>query len=442
MNKRVYAAARQYMRYIAKCILMLGIAACSGGDGTATNASGANLSITDANSGTAIRSGASVFTLSRIAIAGMDLSDASVAFVLSQNSTLPLIPDQASPDQFWLPLVLEPTAGKLIISNPGKAPFSMPLTLLPFATSGVSGEATQVFFRSSLSTIDAAIDGLRMAARPLPEMSRALQAVRNFTQQQLTWINSTMQNGSAGISRRQNGMPVAMTKEDLKALDQMVLYSGVLAANGGTLPQVTHSAPLKQFMDTIISSAHAQTAPCLATAIDIARCLASVQTIDKSAFANSAKAIGEALGLTADNAKTVADVGSGAFRVGADDQAVALMMIGLYGAHYGNALAMIQALQTANFSTANQVLMEAALRSLSIGIINEFKLSGLDLAEGDATITQILETSAAIDSTAVENIVLQIIQISLARANSVDLCPEDFIAVPVANDDYIACVSP
>lgn len=423
-----------YIRCIATCLMVLAMAACSGG-GSSSPGAAAPSSITLAESGGTVAPGSSVFTLTQIAIAEIDPSNPSVSmdFISADNITYPLISNQASADQFWLPVVPVPTAGNLTISTSEGAPFSTPLTLLPYPASGVAGEAMQNFLQSSLFTMNSAIDSLNVAARPLPELLQASQAARNVTRQMLVWVTDTMRHGSTSMAQLKDGRSVTMTREDLKALDQMVLRAGNMrfAQTASCVPNRAQAGV----------GAPAQ----VSTPNDLAWCLAMVQTTNEATFASLAKSIGEALGVAADMALKVSAKETGAFRQDADAQAVDLFMAGLYTAHYGNGLAMILTLQTASFSAANQALIQDAIDSLFVGLINEIRLPDLDLdafKAGDATATLIRNTGAAINKAAVEDIIIDIIQIYGMRVAGFNSCPVGTIAVPDPDSIIFGCVSP
>ena len=200
MKTPLYAVISPCLRWIAVGITILILAACNGGDSSSEH-SPSTYTITDANTGVALVPDAPLFGLAKIAISDIEPSPTRVEFNTEQNSTLSLIPDLANPGEFWMPVVLVRTNGTLSISTQEGAPHTLPVTLVPFKTSGAPGTDTQAFLQSSLSTTNAAINDLRLA-KPLPDMLQALQAASDLTQVALTWVTNTKQNGGSTIARR------------------------------------------------------------------------------------------------------------------------------------------------------------------------------------------------------------------------------------------------
>jgi hypothetical protein len=417
MNTLLYTVLSPYLRCIAVGIAILILAACNGG-GSSNEQSSSTFSVTDANSGVALAPDASLFGLAKIAISEMDPSTTRVEFNTEQNSTQSLIPDLANPGKFWMPVVLVPTNGTLSISTPEGAPFTVPITLMPFKTSGVPGTDTQAFLQSSLSTTNAAINDVRLA-RPLPDLLQALQSATDLTQSALTWVTNSTQNGGSTIARRKDGRPVRLSTKDLQVLDQMVLYTDALRINGGTLPPVAHLSPWMRLIDYLIPSAFAQ-------------------TTDKAAFISAAKATGDALGLTASFGLEDTGVGTSAFYPGADVQVVSLTMRALYAAHYGNALATFQTLP--NLSFVNPVdQVQIAAGELFAGAINE--ITKLDMAEltDDAALQPVKNFTSFIDRPEVENILMDIMAIFQTRTIGMSLCPAGKVARADPEVDSVRC---
>ena len=418
MNTLLYALIGPYLRCIAIGIAVLILAACNGG-GSSSQQSASTFSISDANSGGVIAPDASLYGLTRIAISEIESSTTRVEFNTEQNSTQPLIPDFANPGKFWMPVVLVRTNGTLSISTLEGAPITLPITLMPFKTSGTPGAETQAFLQSSLSTTNAAINDLRRA-RPLPDLLQALQSASDLTQVALTWVTNSTQNGGSTIARRKDGRLVRLSTKDLQVLDQMALYTEALRINGGTLPPVAHLSPWTRLIDYLVPSAFAQ-------------------TTDKTAFISGAKATGDALGLTANFALQNPEMGTGAFYPGADVQVVSLTMRALYAAHYGNALATIQTLPNLDFvQPVDQV--QVAAGELFAGAINE--VAELDMAEltDDAALQPVKNFTGFIDRPKVENTLMDIMAIFQTRTIGISLCPAGRTAIADPEVESVSCL--
>ena len=417
MNTLLYAAIGPCLRCIAFGIAMSILAACNGG-GTSNELAPSTLSITDARSGAALAPDATLFGLSKIAIAEIEPSTARVMFNTEQNATQSLIPDAANPGEYWMPIVLARTNGTLSISTQEGAPYTFPVTLLPFNTSGAPGTDTQAFLQSSLSTTNAAINDLRLA-KPSPYLLQALQSASDLTQQALTWVESTMQGRVLTIARRKDGRPVKLSTKDLQELDQMVLYTEASRVNGGTLPPVAHLSPSMKIIDYLMPSAFAQ-------------------TTDKAGFISGARATGDALGLTRNLGRQDNAVEISAFDPGADAQVVSLTMRALYAAHYGNALATFQTLPNLSFvQPVDQVQIAAG--KLFAGAVN--RITELDLAElaDNATIQPVSNFATAIDRPEVDNILKDKMAIFQAATLGISLCPAGRIAVADPEVDSVSC---
>jgi hypothetical protein len=289
---------------------------------------------------------------------------------------------------------------------------------MPFKTSGAPGTDTQAFLQSSLSATNAAINDLRLA-KPLPDMLQALQSASDLTQQALTWVKRTTQNGGSTIARHKDGRPVRLSTKDLQVLDQMVLYTDALRVNGGTLPPVARLSPSMKLIDYLVPSAFAQ-------------------TTDNAAFINGARASGDALGLTRNLGRQDNGAGTSAFDPGADVQVVSLTMRALYAAHYGNALATFQTLPNLSFvQPVDQVQIAAG--KLFAGAIN--KITKPDVAEltDDAMLQPVNNFGSAIDRPEVENILKDTMAIFQAGTIGISLCPAGKIAVADPEVDSVRC---
>jgi hypothetical protein len=417
MKTPLYAVISPCLRWIAAGITILILAACNGGDSSSEH-SPSTFAITDANSGVALVPDSSLFGLAKIAISDIEPSTTRVEFNTEQNSTQSLIPDLANPGEFWMPVVLVRTNGTLSISTQEGAPHTLPVTLMPFKTSGAPGTDTQAFLQSSLSTTNAAINDLRLA-KPLPDLLQALQSASDLTQQALTWVKSTTQNGVLTIAWRKDGRPVRLSTKDLQVLDQMVLYTDALRVNGGTLPPVAHLSPSMRMIDYLMPSAFAQ-------------------TTDKAGFISGAKATGDALGLTRNLGRQDNGVGTSAFDPGADVQVVSLTMRALYAAHYGNALATFQSLPNLSFvQPVDQVQIAAG--KLFAGAIN--RITKLDMAEitDDAMLQPVRNFASSIDRPEVENILKDMMAILQTATIGISLCPAGRVAVADPEVDSVSC---
>lgn len=409
MNTLFHAGTRPYLRCIAVVIATLVLAACSGGSSSGAAAT-STFSITDANSGVALAPDATLFGLSKIAISDIDVAAAQVTFNTGQNSTQSLIPDVANPGKFWLPVVLAPTDGTLTVSAPEGAPFTMAITLMPLKTSGAPGTDTHAFLQSSLSTSNSALNDLRRSV-PLPDLLQALQAATDLTQSALTWVDSSARDGESTIARRNDGRPVRLSTKDLQVLDQIVLYTEASRKQGETV-QAVAQLPWIRLMDYLIPRAFAQ-------------------TTDNAAFISGAQATGDALGLTAGLGLKGTGMVTSAFYPNADAQVVSLTMHALYAAHYGNALATLQALPNLRFQKPmGQV--QVAVGELFAGAINE--ITEIDMAElaDDAAIQPVKDFTRLIDRPEVENILMDILAIFQTRSIGISLCPvgENAVADP------------
>jgi hypothetical protein len=425
MTLHTHAAITRYARRAVTGIAILTMAACGGG-GTSSEQTPAALAITTIDSNVPIQPGASLFGLSKIAIAksaadasDIGASDITVSFNDPQGTPQPLVRDLADPSTFWMPVVSARTAGSLTISVPDRANLSMAVTLGPFQAPGAPGLATRNFLEASLLNINAALKDLA-AGRPLPDLLHALTSTADLTQQELTWVTATMKNGTAVMATRKDGTPVKMTTDDLKALDQMVLHTEALRTQTGTLPAAARLSPWMKIMDILIPSAFAQTS-------------------DSAEFIRATKATGDALGLTAYMVPGIAPAGPSAFRRSADAQAISLNMAGLYAAHYGNALATIQTLPNLTFPEPVDAV-QIAVSALFAGVINEITLLDLDyLAQADA-VTLVTQFIANVDTAAEENIVMDKVSIFKTRSVGIHLCPAGESPVADPNGDFVSCV--
>lgn len=417
----ICASIIHYARRLAAGMAILAIGACGGG--TSGERPAAPASVASADSGTAIRPGAQLYGLSKITIDGStaDASGIRASFTTAQNTLLPLVPDSARPGQFWMPVVLERTAGTLSVSAPHRAAIAMPLTLAPFKPSDAPGVATRDFLDASLSNTDAAIRDLLLAG-PLPDLLQALTATAELTRQERAWVSNAMRDGSAVMATRKDRTPARMTTDDLKALDQMVLYTAALSANQGALPAAAGRSPWTRIIDILMPSAFAQTS-------------------DSAAFTGAAKATGDALGLAANLGSDADGKLVSAFRRGADAQAASLNMAGLYAAHYGNALATIQMLP--NLSFAGPVdKAQAAVGALFAGVIDEIVVPGLDALSEDNAVALARNFMASADNDAVENIVLDKVLIFKTGSAGISLCPAGENPFADPGVDFVRCQRP
>jgi hypothetical protein len=394
------AAITHWTRCVAVGILALALTACGGSDNSGQQGV-STLSVTGVASKVAIESGDSLYGLSKISVTGatdesdISLSNISASFNTAQDTPLPLVRDQASPGKFWLPVVLTSTSGTLTVSVPGAASITMRLTLMPFKTADAPGVVTRDFLETSLLNTNAALKD-QLAGSPFPDLLEALTSTADLAQQELAWLTSAMQNGTVIMATRGNGTPVSMTIDDLKALDQMVLYTEALRLNRGKAPSVAHLSPWTRIVDFLMPSAFAQTS-------------------DSAAFISRTNSIGDALALTASLTPDVAGTGSRAFQRGADAQAASLNMAGLYAAHYGNALATIQALPNLTFTEPKDEV-QSAVRALFAGVINEIVLPDLDSLAQDNAVRVLKKFGANVDNIAVESIVMDYVLMFKARS--------------------------
>lgn len=417
-----YAAIMHYTLCAAAGIAILTVVAC-GGSGTSGEQPAASLSVTSVDSGTSVRSGALLSGLEKIAIAGTgtDVSGISATFIAAQEEPQPLVPDQANPGQFWLPIVMARTAGTLSISVRDHASTDMPLTLAPFPAPDVPGVATRDFLQDSLSNSNAALKDMLLAGQRLPALLQPLNRTTELTQQQLNWVTSAMQNGTATMATLKNGTPVRMTIDDLKALDQMALRTEALRTNRSAAPLAANPSPWIKIIDFLMPSALAQ-------------------TTDTVAFISSTRATSDALGLTANLVPGSGGTGAGAFRRSADVEAIALSMAGLYAAHYGNALATIQVLPNHTFAEPVDEGQTAVIALLA-GVLNEIVMPDLSNLTQDSTVSLIGEFTASIDNAAVENILTDKVMIFRTRNAGIRLCPPEEQPVADQDVDFVRCVS-
>ena len=415
------AMRSRYSRRVIASIALLALAACGGG-GTSNEQPALNFSVASAESNVVIKSGAALYGLSKITVsnAGSEAADINVSFNTAQEDAQLLVPDLANPDQFWLPIVVAPTAGTLAISVPDRAAVSMTVTLRPFLAPNAPGLATRDFLETSLLNMNTALKELT-ASRPLPDLLGALTSTVGLAQQELTWVSNAMKNGTAVMAMRKDGTPVIMTTEDLRALDQMVLHTEALRTNQTTVSPAARLSPWMKIMNFLVLSAFAQTS-------------------DSAAFISATKATGDALGLTAYLVPGVAPAGPSAFRRSADAQVISLNMAGLYAAHYGNALATIETLPDLTFAKPMDEV-QIAVSALFAGIINEIILPDLEKLSLDSAVALVRQFIAKADNAAVENIVMDNVIIFKARSVGISLCQVG--ERPVADPDvpFVSCAS-
>jgi hypothetical protein len=419
MNTQPCVAIIRPARCAAMVMTILLLAACGGGDSSGGQAP-ATLTVASADSNAAIKSGASLSGLSKMSISrtGTDASGISATFTAASDAPQPLVPDLASPGQFWLPLVLTRTAGTLSIAVANRAPVAMQLILTPFAAPDAPGVATRNFLQECLSNSTAALKDM-LAGQPLPVLLQALNSAMQLTQQELAWVTNVMQNGAATIATRKDGTMVNMTTDDLKALDQMVLHTEASRTNQGAAPPAARLSPWRKIVDFLMPSAYAQTS-------------------DSAAFISGTKATGDALGLTANMVAGVAVAGTAAFRQNADAHVVSLNMAGLYAAHYGNALATIQTLPNLTFAEPVDNV-QIAVSALFAGVINEIVLPDLNDLAQDTAVGLVRKFTANVDNAAVENIVMNQVFIFKTRSVGINLCPAGEHAVADADSGFVRC---
>jgi hypothetical protein len=455
MNTQINDAVIRQLQRAVMVIVIAALAACSGGDdskpaaanpssptagdttpagssgsgsgsgnGTTTPAEqpAAAVSLVDAASGAAIAPNATESALSKIVIAGIDLSDATVEFATAQNTTLPMIPDQTNLGQFWTPLVAAPTTGNLSVLKPGAAAVNLPLTLAPLQIAGPSGQAIQSCLQSSLAIMDAKI--AELGGGPPNLLLTVLQAARALVQQELAWVNSGMQNNGVVIAQSADGATVEFAKEDLAALDQIFKHSDILAACGSAPAQLTRLSPLQRLIDFFLPSAFAQTS-------------------DEAALISKMKASAEGLALTESTALNVTQFGTGAFRAGANTQAVQLLLAGLNAAHYGNALAMILDARGTTFSQDAQAEAVSALKRLGMEVFDTFKDAELaNLATEDSARSLASAYIAAISNPQTKNLLVGTIKIVAARNAGLALCPlPEMTPAPSPNSSDPDCIN-
>ena len=454
MPVRIPDVVQRFSKGLSTCAILITLAACGGGSGS-ENTTSAPMFL-ETRSAAPIAMNASLSTLTQIDLAGIDSADVGLEFVTAEGTSISLVPNQSAPGRYWLPVVLAPVHGHLNVSVPNGTPVSMPIILVPYPTSGMPGEATQNFLQSSLHTINTAIEAMGTAEQPLPAMLEAIRAAREMSQQLLAWVNEAMQNGGATMVRLQDGTLMKITVDDLKVLDQLVLSPAMFAMNGGKPELLAHLSPVERLVDWFIPSAFAQMPTCQpdrtlsgigtpeknSTPNDVAWCLAMVQPAARAAFASRASATGEALILAADMTWHVGKDGSGAFRPGANAKAVSLAMVGLYTAHYGNALARMLALKDVDANAGEETAVQDGLKLLYKGVINEIQAPELNLdtwGKDDATAALITRTDAAIDKAGVENIITQIIDIFEARVAGIRLCADGATATPGSETALVTC---
>lgn len=454
MPVRIPDVVQRFSKGLGASAILITLAACGGGSGSENTTSAPVL--VETRSATPIAMNATLSTLTQIDLAGVDSADVSLEFVTAESTSRSLVPNQSAPGRYWLPVVLAPVHGHLNVSMPNGRPFSLPITLMPYQTSGVPGEATQNFLQSSLHTINTVIKAMGNAEQPFPPVLEALRAAGEMSQQLLAWTNEAMQNGAATMVRLPDGTMTKMTVDDLKVLDQMVLSAAMLTMSGGKSERVARVSPVERLVDWFIPSAYAQTPTCQpdrtlsgigtpeknSISNDVAWCLAMVQPAARAVFAGRASATGEALGLAADMTWHVGNDGSRAFRPGADVKTASLAMVGLYTAHYGNALARMLALNDVDANVDDVTAVQDAFMLLYKGVINQIQAPALDLdtwGKDEATAALITRTDAAIDKAAVENTITQLIDIFEARAAGISLCPNGATAMPGSETTLVNC---
>jgi hypothetical protein len=426
-----YAAMTRYACCLAVGVAIVAMNACGGGN---AGKSAAALSIISADSNVPIKSGATLSGLSKIVIAGtgsdaadLDFSEVGATFDTAQDGSRPLVRDEASPGEYWLPIVLTSTSGTLSVSMTGAPPIAIPLTLTPFKTTGVPGAVTRAFLEASLSNTNAALKDL-LAGRPLPDLLQALTATTDLTQQQLTWVTTAMHNGTVIMAARRDGTPVSKTTDDLKALDQIVSRAEALRLDRSSASAVASLSPWRKVIDLLVPSAVAQ-------------------TTNSTAFINGMKATGDGLALTAGLALYLTDRSVSAYGRSTDTQAVALNMAGLYAAHYGNAQATLQTLPNLTFTGAEPVAeLHLAVFELLAGVVNEIivnenVLPGLDNLAQDSAVGLVSTFISSVNKVAVENIAMDQIMIYKAHSVGIALCASGEMAVADPDIGLFSCAS-
>lgn len=407
----------------------------------------ATLAVNDAMAGTPIAASTKVYTLTKVSIPSVDLAGSTVQFISSSNAATLLIPDADSPGQFWLPITFAPASGDIVVKKEGATIASLPVTLVPFATSGVPGEATKNFLQSSLFTTNQKITTLT-AARQSPDLVEALQAVRDAETGQLAWVTEVMNNGSAVIAYNNDGTPVTATVNDLNMLDQMVLYTAQLAVNGGKLPAVATLSPLGRLFDFLVPSAYAQAASCIpnrslagipeekrqSVANDIAWCQAMVQTANEEAFANNLRAVGEGMKFAGNAALALSTLGGsfvvqGAFVVASE----VLNSAGTFATNYGNAVAIISSLKDGNFSEAGKKTLEAVGDEVLSKAVKGWAALGIDKLnlKFDLMAKTLTTFTSKIAKTGIKNKLRDLIAGFKSRNQGNSLCPDG--TIPVTN---------
>lgn len=348
---------------------------------------------TDAISGASLPSGASAFNLTRVHISGLELTDATVVFSSAGNPQAVLVPNVDAPGEFWLPVTLSRTSGTVSVVKSGATIASTQLTLVPFETSGVPGEAAMNFLQASSFAMAQSI-AERTAARQAPEVVEALTAAREATQDVLAHVLETMATGSSTIAHDAVGQPVIMSPSYLKVLDQMVMYTAHLAARGGTLPPLPpQQGALARAIGHLIPSAYAQSSSCIpqrslaglseparqSVANDIAWCQANAQAADEQAFANNMRAWGEGLKYTSYAVLATATLG-GSFVVQGVlvNASEILAATGTFATRYGVAVSFISNLKDHNVADAFKTLLIEASDELLKYTLKEYATLVID----------------------------------------------------------------
>ena len=360
------------------CVLLLLIGLLSScGDGHRGSGGGeeatSNIVLTDALSGDRMVEGNVATPFAKFTVGGTD-SGTTAAFVEDGKPEIPLIASVGNPNQYWLPFVVTRTTGAVIISANGTPIRSMKIVITPFLTSGIPGEAIENYLESSLITRDKAIALLR-AANDSPDNLQILEQSRIATQQLLGWITETKAKGTAIVGYALDDSPIVMSTDNLKEMDQMILWAASMArvAVGGKPAPTAAVFKFDNVFDLFIKSAYAQSASrCVppgtsparqeVSANDIAYCLAQVNAADADRVAAYMTIAAEVLDFAGNATLALTTGGTSAL---ATTLPKVLTLLGTIVSVQADSISAIAQIQTGNYCGAVETVLQSAAKLLS-----------------------------------------------------------------------------
>lgn len=215
-----------------------------------------SMTLTKVNGGGAVAANSRVYGITKIISGGPAITNSTIEFVDADGKAAPLAKDAALANTYWLPLVVSETKGKIVSRRNGAIVGSVPVTLTPYTTSGVPGEAVLNYLASGLSMREDAIQILKTTNRS-PTTLTILENLRIVTNQQMTWILTAIKNGSVVVDDLFTGEPATLDQAQLKIMDQVALYQANLLLPPNSPQRVSKTQPLDTIFSFFISTASA-----------------------------------------------------------------------------------------------------------------------------------------------------------------------------------------